>query len=85
MAGRNKSDWSMFSGWFTGEPGNQRSTLTNKQNGRQKFLRKFWSLNESFTSNETEDLEKISLPTVNSKKTQICSVLSLQKALIFGL
>ena len=49
------------------------------------FKASFRSLNESFTLTETEDLEKFPFQQLQSKKTQICSVLDLEKALIFGL
>ena len=43
----------------------------------------FGFLNEIFILNETEKLERIYLQQLDSRKTQICSVLNLKKALVF--
>ena len=47
---------------------NRRSFLIDKQNGRQKFYSSFGFLSEGFTLNETEELEKSSLPTAAFKE-----------------
>ena len=42
-------------------------------------------LNESFTLNEIEELGKLPFQQLYPRKTQICSVLNLENASVFGL
>ena len=49
----------------------------------QNVYARFGFFNVIFILNETENLEKIIFQQLHSRKTQICSVLNLKKALVF--
>ena len=50
------------------------------QMDHKNFLLEFWFLNESFTLNKIKQLAKIPFQQLRSRKTQIFSVLNLEKA-----
>ena len=60
-------------------PGNRRPSLINKNKRAEK------NFQASFTLNEIWELEKFPFQQLHSRKTQIRSVLNLEKVSVFGL